>query len=208
MARDNIYIRFRSRLDYHPGFNVRDVDYITYKIQWAPSHWAFLLQFYNWTLSLGFSCAFGAMFSKTWRVHKIFTNKKIQRMVCYNGPPFKNAISKIAFWGLFIWPVRVKGQKPSLFCVYVCVCGLCLLWPLKCMSEFMVSKVWPLTIDPYRLTQNAILKIGSLSGGIFYTVCFVCILIFEIAMIMFLSKKSPALHTFLPRNILQVSHIH
>ncbi len=41
-------------------------------------------QFYNWTLSLGFSCAFGAMFSKTWRVHKIFTNKKIQRMVSRN----------------------------------------------------------------------------------------------------------------------------
>ncbi|KAK2188874.1 hypothetical protein NP493_117g04006 [Ridgeia piscesae] len=36
---------------------------------------------YNWTLSLGFSLAFGAMFSKTWRVHKIFTNKKFQRMV-------------------------------------------------------------------------------------------------------------------------------
>ena len=38
-------------------------------------------QCYNWTLSLGFSLAFGAMFSKTWRVHKIFTNKKFQRMV-------------------------------------------------------------------------------------------------------------------------------
>ncbi|KAK2172393.1 hypothetical protein NP493_966g00017 [Ridgeia piscesae] len=36
---------------------------------------------YNWTLSLGFSLAFGAMFSKTWRVHKIFTNKQMQRMV-------------------------------------------------------------------------------------------------------------------------------
>jgi len=32
-------------------------------------------------MALGFSMAFGAMFSKTWRVHKIFTNKKIQRMV-------------------------------------------------------------------------------------------------------------------------------
>ncbi|KAK2166254.1 hypothetical protein LSH36_40g05026 [Paralvinella palmiformis] len=40
-----------------------------------------MCKFYNWTLSLGFSLAFGAMFSKTWRVHKIFTNKKIQRMV-------------------------------------------------------------------------------------------------------------------------------
>ena len=38
-------------------------------------------QCYIWTMALGFSLAFGAMFSKTWRVHKIFTNKKIQRMV-------------------------------------------------------------------------------------------------------------------------------
>ena len=35
-------------------------------------------------LALGFSLAFGAMFSKTWRVHKIFTNKKIQRTVSGN----------------------------------------------------------------------------------------------------------------------------
>ncbi|CAH1774696.1 unnamed protein product, partial [Owenia fusiformis] len=32
-----------------------------------------------WLLALGFSLAFGAMFSKTWRVHKIFTNKKMHR---------------------------------------------------------------------------------------------------------------------------------
>jgi len=34
-----------------------------------------------WTLSLGFSLAYGAMFSKTWRVHQIFTNRKIKRKV-------------------------------------------------------------------------------------------------------------------------------
>ena len=34
-----------------------------------------------WTLSLGFSLAYGAMFSKTWRVHLIFTNKKLKRKV-------------------------------------------------------------------------------------------------------------------------------
>ncbi|XP_063962940.1 gamma-aminobutyric acid type B receptor subunit 2-like [Lytechinus pictus] len=32
-----------------------------------------------WTLSLGFTLAFGAMFSKTFRVHKIFINKKLQK---------------------------------------------------------------------------------------------------------------------------------
>ena len=30
---------------------------------------------------VGFTVAFGAMFSKTWRVYKIFTNKKLLKMV-------------------------------------------------------------------------------------------------------------------------------
>ncbi|CAI4227280.1 unnamed protein product [Auanema sp. JU1783] len=33
----------------------------------------------SWTLSLGFTLAFGAMFSKTWRVHSIFTNIRMDR---------------------------------------------------------------------------------------------------------------------------------
>ncbi|XP_033636721.1 gamma-aminobutyric acid type B receptor subunit 1-like [Asterias rubens] len=32
-----------------------------------------------WMLSLGFTLGFGSMFSKTWRVHKIFMNKKLER---------------------------------------------------------------------------------------------------------------------------------
>ena len=40
-----------------------------------------LFQSRAWTLSLGFSLAYGAMFSKTWRVHLIFTNKKLKRKV-------------------------------------------------------------------------------------------------------------------------------
>ncbi|XP_071790355.1 gamma-aminobutyric acid type B receptor subunit 1-like [Asterias amurensis] len=34
----------------------------------------------TWCLSVGFSMAFGSMFSKTWRVHKIFTNKTARKM--------------------------------------------------------------------------------------------------------------------------------
>lgn len=33
----------------------------------------------TWTLSLGFTLAFGSMFSKTWRVHSIFTNIRMDR---------------------------------------------------------------------------------------------------------------------------------
>ncbi|XP_006812319.1 gamma-aminobutyric acid type B receptor subunit 2-like [Saccoglossus kowalevskii] len=31
-----------------------------------------------WLICLGFTIGFGAMFSKTWRIHKIFTNKKVK----------------------------------------------------------------------------------------------------------------------------------
>ena len=34
-----------------------------------------------WTLMAGFSLAFGAMFSKTWRVHSIFTDVKLNKKI-------------------------------------------------------------------------------------------------------------------------------
>ncbi|KAL1456577.1 hypothetical protein WDU94_001298 [Cyamophila willieti] len=34
-----------------------------------------------WLLMAGFSLAFGAMFSKTWRVHSIFTDLKLNKKV-------------------------------------------------------------------------------------------------------------------------------
>lgn len=38
-----------------------------------------------WLLMAGFSLAFGAMFSKTWRVHSIFTDLKLNKKVCFAG---------------------------------------------------------------------------------------------------------------------------
>ena len=44
-----------------------------------------VLQARTTVLSVGFSLAFGAMFSKTWRVHKIFTAAKtLKKMVGYD----------------------------------------------------------------------------------------------------------------------------
>jgi len=47
-----------------------------------------------WLLMAGFSLAFGSMFSKTWRVHSIFTdvklNKKVARYYCW--PAGKKAL--------------------------------------------------------------------------------------------------------------------
>ncbi len=39
-----------------------------------------------WTLSIGFTISFGAIFSKTWRVHTIFTNVNASKRV--NNPLF------------------------------------------------------------------------------------------------------------------------
>lgn len=38
-----------------------------------------------WLLMAGFTLAFGAMFSKTWRVHSIFTDVKLNKKVCIWG---------------------------------------------------------------------------------------------------------------------------
>ena len=41
----------------------------------------------TWMLVYGFTLAFGSMFSKTWRVHVLFTNKKLTRKVdMYKNP--------------------------------------------------------------------------------------------------------------------------
>ena len=39
------------------------------------------LQARAWVLMSGFTLAFGSMFSKTWRVHAIFTNIKLNKKV-------------------------------------------------------------------------------------------------------------------------------
>ena len=41
-------------------------------------HYHHYLQSRIWILSIGFSLAFGAMFIKTWRVYKLFTNKQFK----------------------------------------------------------------------------------------------------------------------------------
>ncbi len=38
-----------------------------------------------WLLMAGFSLAFGAMFSKTWRVHSIFTDVKLNKKVSFSA---------------------------------------------------------------------------------------------------------------------------
>ena len=41
-----------------------------------------LIEIRLWLLTVGFTLAFGAMFSKTYRVHAILTNSKLTKKVC------------------------------------------------------------------------------------------------------------------------------
>ncbi|XP_033640833.1 gamma-aminobutyric acid type B receptor subunit 1-like [Asterias rubens] len=61
----------------------------------------------TWCLSVGFSLAFGSMFSKTWRVHKIFTNKTAKRMVVKDSRLFSCVAFLVLFDGiiLILWEV-------------------------------------------------------------------------------------------------------
>jgi gamma-aminobutyric acid type B receptor len=43
--------------------------------------WIYILKVRIWTLSIGFTISFGAIFSKTWRVHTIFTNVNASKRV-------------------------------------------------------------------------------------------------------------------------------
>ncbi|CAO4374568.1 unnamed protein product [Caenorhabditis nigoni] len=45
----------------------------------SPDVFVWLCYMKTWTLCLGFTLSFGAMFSKTWRVHSIFTNIRMDR---------------------------------------------------------------------------------------------------------------------------------
>ena len=80
-----------------------------------------------WVLSLGFTLAFGSMFSKTWRVHSIFTN------ICMNKKAIKDYklflivgffvlidVFTLVLWALFspysIATTRLDPYVSFLFC--------------------------------------------------------------------------------------------
>lgn len=73
-----------------------------------------------WTLCLGFTLSFGAMFSKTWRVHQIFTNISLNKKVIKDS----KLIGMVCFLLLldiiilsiqpFIDPVQLKVQNYTM----------------------------------------------------------------------------------------------
>ena len=82
----------KCRLRHHPftielgffGLHRRPrIDYICLFSQTSILWQLLYFQVRTTCFSLGFTIAFGALFSKTWRVYKIFTNKKLLKMVNY-----------------------------------------------------------------------------------------------------------------------------
>ncbi len=72
-----------SQANLYKGLNEKPfhdcaVQSISHSTPWSD---LFFRQAQVWTLVVGFSVAFGSIFSKTWRVHVLFTNKKMQKKV-------------------------------------------------------------------------------------------------------------------------------
>ncbi|XP_022094222.1 gamma-aminobutyric acid type B receptor subunit 2-like isoform X2 [Acanthaster planci] len=67
-----------------------------------------------WFLCLGFTLAFGAMFSKTWRVHRIFTNIKMKKKVIKDGQlmAIVGFMAVIDLIILVVWQI-VDPMKPT-----------------------------------------------------------------------------------------------
>ena len=45
-------------------------------------NWNICFQVRVWIMCVGFTCLFGALFSKTWRVHILFRNHQLKKKVC------------------------------------------------------------------------------------------------------------------------------
>ncbi len=63
-----------------------------------------------WTLSIGFTISFGAIFSKTWRVHTIFTNVNASKRV-----NMKLKLCNFQIQGFFLFFKAVKDYRLFIF---------------------------------------------------------------------------------------------
>ncbi|CAI5448074.1 unnamed protein product [Caenorhabditis angaria] len=72
-----------------------------------PENYVRICYLKTWTLCLGFTLAFGAMFSKTWRVHSIFTNIRMDRKAIKDSKLFMilGALLLIDIVVLFFWAI-------------------------------------------------------------------------------------------------------
>ena len=68
-------------------------------------------QMRSFALVIGFALSFGALFSKTWRIHIIFANKQMKRKVSATGPFMLNA--PCVFFGSLL--VRADTPENNLW---------------------------------------------------------------------------------------------
>ncbi|XP_072029935.1 gamma-aminobutyric acid type B receptor subunit 1-like [Amphiura filiformis] len=96
----------------------------------------------TWCLSIGFALAFGAMFSKTWRVHKIFTSKTAKKIVIKDVQLYGSVavLLVIVIIILVLWeildPLRIARQREE---TQVQEVGGVILVPIRhyCLSNYL-----------------------------------------------------------------------
>ena len=100
-----------------------------------------------WTLSIGFTLSFGAIFSKTWRVHTIFTNVNASKRVRALRPKSNRAKESCSF------SQAVKDYRLFLF-----VGALLAL-------DTMLLTTWQI-VDPLKMFKKISQKeVGKGTGG-------------------------------------------
>lgn len=112
-----------------------------------------------WLLMVGFSLAFGAMFSKTWRVHSIFTDVKLNKKVSlshyillsrffYRRTFF--CLSSLPFFFLVLYSVR--DNRP-------------LHWDLIIWQQFFIRQLDPTARDWIVSVTQFIIQWSITSSG-------------------------------------------
>ncbi|XP_044010005.1 gamma-aminobutyric acid type B receptor subunit 1 isoform X3 [Aphidius gifuensis] len=104
-----------------------------------PWEYAAVCQARTWMLSIGFTLAFGAMFSKVWRVHRLTTKAKADQAKLFMSKQKVSSVQKN------IQPWKLYTMVSSLLVIDICILGA---WqwldPLQRTIE-----VFPLELPPY-----------------------------------------------------------
>lgn len=111
-----------------------------------------------WCLMAGFSLAFGAMFSKTWRVHSIFTDLKLNKKVRWMVGGVRKCNSSLTL--RFRWTLFFSFQVIKDYQLFMVV-GVLLTIDLAIMTTWQVfdpfyrdTKTMEPRVSKYLLSQS------------------------------------------------------
>lgn len=112
-----------------------------------------------WLLMAGFSLAFGSMFSKTWRVHSIFTDVKLNKKVSSLSPATPGSIGRTASSSAFkrLTDTRIPVTQVIKDYQLFMVVGILLTIDLSIMTTWQVADPFYRAIkqmEPYVSTKE------------------------------------------------------